>query len=103
MTIQVLHQTPGGKLNDRRRHLTARSAASIAIAFVAFALSASPLLAESHPFLEPLGGSANPDTFSNPNGIAVDESSGDVYVADIGTDTVSKFDRRRRPGRNLGH
>ena len=32
------------------------------------------------------------EAFSNPNGIAVDEATGDVYVADIGTDTVYKFD-----------
>jgi hypothetical protein len=35
--------------------------------------------------------------FSNPNGIAVDESSGDVYVADVGTDTVYKFDANGNP------
>ena len=37
------------------------------------------------------------DTFSNPNGIAVEESTGDVYVADIGTDTVYKFDANGNP------
>ena len=36
-------------------------------------------------------------SFSNPNGIAVDESTGDVYVADIGTDTVYKFDASGDP------
>ncbi len=35
--------------------------------------------------------------FSNPNGIAVDESTGEVYVADIGTDTVYKFDANGNP------
>ena len=35
--------------------------------------------------------------FSNPNGIAVDEATGDVYVADIGTDTVYKFDASGSP------
>ncbi len=62
---------------------------TLLLATLAFA--ASPALAESHPPLGPLGGSSSPDTFSNPNGIAIDESTGDVYVADIGTDTVSKF------------
>jgi hypothetical protein len=47
---------------------------------------ASPALAETHPFVSSFG------AFTNPNGIAVEESTGDVYVADIGTDTVSKFD-----------
>jgi hypothetical protein len=47
---------------------------------------ASPALAETHLFLFSFG------SFSNPNGLAVDESSGDVYVADITTATVQKFD-----------
>ena len=59
-------------------------------AFVAvlatLAFSASPAFAESHPKIGEFG------SFSNPNGIAVDESTGDVYVADIGTQTVYKFD-----------
>ncbi len=37
------------------------------------------------------------EAFSNPNGIAIDESTGDVYVADIGTDTVYKFDANGNP------
>ena len=36
-------------------------------------------------------------SFSNPNGIAVDEATGDVYVADIGTNTVYKFDASGNP------
>jgi DNA-binding beta-propeller fold protein YncE len=42
--------------------------------------------AEAHPQIGEFG------SFSNPNGIAVDESTGAVYVADIGTNTVYKFD-----------
>ena len=55
--------------------------------------AASPALAETeaHPFLFSFG------SFTNPNGIAVEESTGDVYVADIGTDTVSKFDASGNP------
>jgi hypothetical protein len=52
---------------------------------VAMGVGAAPALAETHPFLEPLGGILSPDTFTSPNGIAVDESTGDVYVAQIGT------------------
>ena len=37
------------------------------------------------------------EAFSNPNGIAVDEATGDVYVADIGTNTVYKFDASGNP------
>ncbi len=54
--------------------------------FAVIGVTASPALAESHPKIGEFG------TFSNPNGIAVDESTGDVYVADIGTQTVYKFD-----------
>jgi hypothetical protein len=51
---------------------------------------------EAHPLLSSFGSSAT-STFSNPNGIAVDESTGDVYVADIGTNTVYKFDANGNP------
>src|SRR6202171_318682 len=47
--------------------------------------------AEPHPKIGEFG------SFTSPNGIAVDESSGDVYVADIGTNTVSKFDASGSP------
>jgi hypothetical protein len=64
------------------------------IVLLAFLFSTSPAQAEcfppspggSHPCLKEFG------SFTNPNGIAVDESTGDVYVADLGTNTVSKFD-----------
>ncbi len=55
------------------------------------AFSASPALAETHPFVSEFG------SFTNPNGIAVEESTGDVYVADIGTDTVYKFNANGTP------
>ena len=57
--------------------------------------TASPALAETeaHPFLFSFG------SFTNPDGIAVKESTGDVYIADIGTDTVSKFDASGNPVR----
>jgi DNA-binding beta-propeller fold protein YncE len=72
-----------------------RAAAVLVLATLAFA--ASPALAETHPPLGPLGGSSSPDTFTNPNGIAIDESSGDVYVADLATNTVYKFDENGIP------
>ncbi len=46
---------------------------------------------EAHPLVGEFG------SFSNPNGIAVDEASSDVYVADIDTDTVYKFDGSGKP------
>ena len=76
------------------------TAVSLVVVGVVVALGAgAPLaLAEtSHPFLEPLGGSSSPDTFTNPNGIAIDESNGDVYVADLSTDTVYRFDESGKP------
>ena len=80
---------------------------SLALAFTlllaTLAFSASPALAETHPFVTSFG------SFTNPNGIAVEESTGDVYVADIGTNTVSKFDANGNflakwgsPGAGLG-
>ncbi len=51
---------------------------------------------EAHPFLFSFGASSG-TSFSNPNGIAVNEASGNVYVADIGTDTVYKFDASGNP------
>jgi DNA-binding beta-propeller fold protein YncE len=74
------------------------TAVSLLVGVVAvMGLGASPALAETHPFAGPLGGSLSPDTFTNPNGIAVEEYSGDVYVADIGNNTVSKFDANGTP------
>ena len=58
---------------------------------VAILAGAAPALAEPHPFLSSFG------SFTNPNGIAVDEATGDVYVADIGTSTVSRFDAGGNP------
>jgi hypothetical protein len=52
----------------------------------------SPLArAETHPFITSFG------SFANPNGIAIDESTGYVYVADLGTGTISKFDVEGNP------
>lgn len=54
---------------------------------VALALAAG----EPHPFLSSFG------SFSNPNGIAVDEATGDVYVADMSINKVYKFDASGKP------
>ena len=64
--------------------------AALAI-FAITGVAASPALAETHPPVGSFG------SFTNPNGIAVEESTGDVYVADLGTDTVSKFDANGTP------
>src|ERR1700733_154773 len=68
------------------------TALSLAVAvIVALGAGASPALAETHPLLFSFG------SFTNPNGIAIDESTGDVYVADIATDTLYKFDTNGNP------
>ncbi len=74
------------------------TALSLAVAvIVALGAGASPAFAgEAHPFLREFGHNAT-EAFSNPNGIAVEESTGDVYVADIGTDRVYKFDANGTP------
>ncbi len=81
-----------------RRSRRIPTALSLAVAvIVALGAGASPALAgEAHPFLGEFGREAT-EAFSNPNGIAVDEATGDVYVADIGTDTVYRFDADGKP------
>jgi DNA-binding beta-propeller fold protein YncE len=61
--------------------------------------SASALAAgEPHPPAAPASFERSTGVpFSDPNGIAVDEATGDVYVADIGTNTVYKFDASGNP------
>jgi DNA-binding beta-propeller fold protein YncE len=69
------------------------TALSLAVAvIVALGAGASPALAgDAHPKVGEFG------SFTNPNGIAVDEASGDVYVADIGTNAIYKFDANGTP------
>ncbi len=81
------------------RSMRIPTAFSLAVAvIVALGAGASPALAasEAHPSLHEFGRNGT-EAFSNPDGIAVDESTGDVYVADIGTDTVYKFDASGTP------
>jgi DNA-binding beta-propeller fold protein YncE len=72
----------------------------ILVLFVPFlATSSAFAIPESHPKIGEFdrSGPGLTEAFSNPNGIAIDEASGDVYVADIGTDTVYKFDAEGKP------
>ena len=64
------------------------SAATVVLTMLA---GTTPALAETHPFVSSFG------SFTNPNGIAVEESTGDVYVADLGTKTVYRFDASGNP------
>ena len=64
--------------------------------FAITGVTASPALAETHPFVSSFGRTPS-EPFTNPNGIAVEESTGDVYVADIATNTVYRFDASGTP------
>ncbi len=86
MSTWVQPQAAAGKLSKPR------GVAITLLALIGLLFSASPALAEeTHPFVTSFG------SFTNPNGIAVEESTGDVYVADIATDTVYKFDASGNP------
>jgi hypothetical protein len=65
--------------------------ASLQLGSTATSGGIAPALRESHPLQSSFG------SFSDPNGIAVDEATGDVYVADIGTDAIYKFDQSGNP------
>ncbi len=73
--------------------LKKRPALAFTLILATLAFSASPALAaEPHPKIGEFG------SFTNPNGIAVDEATGDVYVADIATtNAVYKFDANGTP------
>ncbi len=80
-------------------HRAARLGVAIAVVSgLGLMAGSAPVLAagEAHPFLSEFGRTAT-EPFSNPNGIAIDETTGDVYVADIGTDTVYRFDANGDP------
>jgi DNA-binding beta-propeller fold protein YncE len=81
----------------RSRRIPAALSLAVAV-IVALGAGASPALAgEAHPFLREFGHNAT-EAFSNPNGIAVDEATGDVYVANVATtNAVYKFDANGTP------
>jgi hypothetical protein len=88
--VRPRQQEDGQMIECSRRIATAVSLAVVAVA--ALGLGASPALAESHPKIGEFG------SFSNPNGIAIDESTSDVYVADIATTSaVYRFDASGTP------
>lgn len=75
----------------RRRSLTAL-VAGLLLAGALVLLSSAPAFAGfRHPFQTSFG------TLSNPEGIAVDQSNGDVYVLNINNQTVDRFDSSGAP------
>jgi sugar lactone lactonase YvrE len=59
--------------------------ASATCALLAFSFSPA-FAAQTRPFIASFG------TLSNPHGVAIDQSSGNVYVADTGNNRIEKFD-----------
>ncbi len=83
------------------RSKTLTVALSLAVSMIAaMAVGASSALALT-PCLPPEGGShpciGSFPTGENPNGIAIDEANGTVYVADLGTGKISKFNATGNP------
>ena len=74
------------------------SLSTLLLVLLALALTTSPAFAagEPHPSLFSFERSSGVP-FSDPNGIAIDEATGAVYVADMGTDSVYKFDTAGNP------
>ncbi len=88
-TFTVLHQ----RLS--RRLTLAPLLVLVVLSGLAFAAAPALAAGEPHPPIEHTG--FETDTFSNPNGIAIDEATSDVYVAAIGTNSVYKFDASGKP------
>jgi hypothetical protein len=68
-----------------------RSLATVLCAACSLGSVGSASAAETHPFLDSFG------SFQNPQSLALDQSSGDVYVLDAGAATVSRFDSDGNP------
>jgi hypothetical protein len=65
----------------------------IALAAVACLAPASALAGTAHEYESSFGPDGTEAThFENPGAVAVDQSTGDVYVTDLEAGTVSKFD-----------
>jgi hypothetical protein len=84
----------GGRveLAPRRKRRSLRLCGLFAIAACAYGgLAAPSLAAKTHPFLATFG------SFSEAGSVAVDQSSGDVYVLDVGASAVQRFDAAGNP------
>ncbi|HEY1688081.1 MAG TPA: hypothetical protein VGF95_04380 [Solirubrobacteraceae bacterium] len=79
----------------RSRRISTALALAIAVIMALGVGVSSAFAGEAHPLLTEFGTGSG--SFENPDGIAVDEATGDVYVAAIGDDTVYKFDASGGP------
>jgi len=75
----------------RARLLTGALLAAALVLGVALPSAASAL--ETHQLISVFTGTETPaGSLSSPNGIGIDESTGDLYIADVGNHVVDKFD-----------
>ncbi len=68
-----------------RAHLSLGVIATLVAVFAFFALASSAFAAASRPYESSFG------SFTDPEAVTVDQSTGDVYVVDIAAGTVSRF------------
>jgi hypothetical protein len=74
------------------RRLTSAAVAAFCVLAAGLALASAPALAVlAHPFLASFG------SFVNTQGVAVDQSTGDVYVYDASTQAIYKFNAAGEP------
>jgi IPT/TIG domain/Divergent InlB B-repeat domain len=94
--VRGTSKAPSAGSSKRKAHNRGRSARSHILCLLLVFASTACLVptfasaAPAHPFLENLG-SANEPTFTEPQGIAVDQSSGDLLVLDRGAGTLSRW------------
>jgi hypothetical protein len=81
---------PHGVRGTRRRRLTPLALVPAVVLLLGLVLSASASAEGSRFFKENFGSAAQP-TFVNPQGLAVDYSTGDLLVMDQGSGTISRF------------
>lgn len=77
---------------SRRLRASALAGALVAVSLCLLLAAASASAAPSHAFLFSFEGAETPAGSFAPAGVAVDASSGDIYVADRAHDVVDRFD-----------
>jgi hypothetical protein len=85
-----------GRAADRQRFAPLGVAAGPLISLALLLLPSSALAAEAHPFLGAFGAASQP-SFAEAEGLAVDQSNGDLLVIDGEANTVSRFKPNGEP------
>ena len=83
-------------MNARRPGLDV-SRMVLAVVLLAVACMVVGVASASAALVHPLVGSFGSGSLSNPQAVAVDQSSGDVYVLDVGTASIVRFDATGKP------